>query len=68
MAFTGAEKAFCELQIAKCESIVMVQRRFRTQYHKDPPNFHHDVRGYLNDTLPHRWIGRASQDDSSHLP
>ena len=37
MAFTGAEKAFCVLQFAKCESIVMVQRRFWTQYHKDPP-------------------------------
>ena len=37
MAFTGVEKALCVLQFAKCESIVMVQRRFRTQYHKDPP-------------------------------
>ena len=37
MAFTGAEKAFCVLQFAKCKSIVMVERRFRTQYHKDPP-------------------------------
>ena len=37
MAVTGAEKAFCVLQFAKCESIGMVQRRFRTQYHKDPP-------------------------------
>ena len=37
MAFTGVEKAFCVLQFAKCESIVMVQRRFRTQYHYDPP-------------------------------
>ena len=37
MAFTGAEKAFCVLQFAKCKSIVIAQRRFRTQYHKDPP-------------------------------
>ena len=37
MAFSGAEKAFCVLQFAKSKSIVMVQRRFRTQYHKDPP-------------------------------
>ena len=37
MAFTGAEKAFCVLQFAKCESIVMVQCRFHTQYRKDPP-------------------------------
>ena len=33
IAFTGAEKAFCVLQFAKCESSVIVQRRFRTQYH-----------------------------------
>ena len=33
-----------------------------------PPHFHHDVRGYLNDTLTHRWIGRVSQDDSPLLP
>ena len=33
MAFTSAEKARCVLQFAKCESIAMVQRRFRTQYH-----------------------------------
>ena len=53
----------------------MAQRRFRTQYHSSfinktgaPPHFHHDVRGYLNDTLPHRQIGRASQDDSPLLP
>ena len=37
MAFTGAEKAFCVLQFAKNEFIVIVQRRFRTQYHKDLP-------------------------------
>ena len=37
MAFTGAEKAFCVRQFVKCESTVMVQRRFRTQCNKDPP-------------------------------
>ena len=36
MAFTGAEKTFCALRFAKCESIVMVERRVRAQYHKDP--------------------------------
>ena len=30
-----------------------------------PPHFHHDVRGYLNYTLPHLWIGCSSRDDSS---
>ena len=33
MALIGAEKALCVLQFAICESIVMVQHRFRTQYH-----------------------------------
>ena len=33
MACTGAEKAFCVLQFGNCDFIVMVQRRFRTQYH-----------------------------------
>ena len=33
-----------------------------------PPHFHNDVHGYLNDTLAHRWIGRASQDGSPLLP
>ena len=126
MAFTGAEKSFCVPQFAKCESMVIIQCRFRTQHHKDPPtdkptrtwynnfkhtgslrpaertvtgpvyldmfqqwlipqlqedsrdliyqedgaspHFHHDVRGYLNDTLPHRWIECASQDDSPLPP
>ena len=27
------KRAFCMLQFTKCESIVMVQHRFRTQYH-----------------------------------
>ena len=33
MAFTGAEKAFCVLQFAKCDSIVMIECRFRAQHH-----------------------------------
>ena len=60
--------------VYKCESIVMVQSRFRTQYHNS----------FINKTglhlsfimmsvgtsmiLTHRWIGRASQDDSPLLP
>ena len=43
-------------------------RDFIYQQDGAPPQFHHDVRGYLNDTLPHRWIGRAFQDDSPLLP
>ena len=46
--FTGVEKEFCVLQFAKCESIVMVQRQFRTQYHKDPPTDKPIRTGYNN--------------------
>ena len=37
MAFTVNEKAVCVLEIAKTESIVTVQRRFRIMYHTEPP-------------------------------
>jgi hypothetical protein len=37
MAWTGNKKAFCVLEFAKTESIVTVQRRFRTMYHTEPP-------------------------------
>ena len=43
-------------------------RDFIYQEDGAPPHFHHDGHGYLNDTLPHRWIGRASQGDSPLLP
>ena len=33
MAFTGTEKKVSVLQFAKCESIVMVEHRFPTQFH-----------------------------------
>ena len=37
MACTVNKKAFCVLEFAKTESIVTVQRRFRTMYHTEPP-------------------------------
>jgi hypothetical protein len=37
MAFSGEQKSFCVLQLAKTESIVTVQRGFRTKYHTEPP-------------------------------
>ena len=37
MAWTGDKKAFCFLEFAKTESVVTVQRRFRTMYHTEPP-------------------------------
>jgi hypothetical protein len=36
MAWTGNKKEFCVLEFAKFESIVTVQRRFRTMYHTEP--------------------------------
>ena len=41
--------------------------QFTYQQDGGPPHFHHYICGYLNDTLPHRWIGHASQDDSSSM-
>ncbi|GBM41788.1 hypothetical protein AVEN_167196-1 [Araneus ventricosus] len=32
-----------------------------------PPHWHNNVREYLNDRLPHRWIGRAVANDLSLL-
>ena len=37
MAFTVNKKAFCDLEFARTESIVTVQRRFRIMYHTEPP-------------------------------
>jgi hypothetical protein len=37
MAWAGDKKAFCVQEFAKTESIVTVQRRFRTTYHTEPP-------------------------------
>ena len=52
----------------------MVRRRFRTQYHKDPPT-DKPIRTWCNNfeqtvslSADKRWIGRASQDDSPPLP
>jgi hypothetical protein len=33
-----------------------------------PPHFHLEVRRHLNTTLPQRWIGRPSNEDSAHIP
>ena len=37
MVWTGNKKAFCVLEFAKTESIAMVQQRFQTMYHTEPP-------------------------------
>ena len=37
MTWTGNKKAFCALEFAKTESIMTVQRTFRTMYHTEPP-------------------------------
>ena len=49
-----AEKAFCVLQFAKCKSIVMVQCRFRTEYHKNLPT----------DKPIHTWYNNFEQTGS----
>ena len=37
MAATGAEKAFCVLEYTRTQSIVDVQRNFRSKFGKDLP-------------------------------
>lgn len=37
MAATAVEKAFCVLELAKTNSVTVVQRRFRTKYGKSSP-------------------------------
>jgi len=37
MAATVVEKAFCVLELAKTNSITLVQRHFRRRYGKHPP-------------------------------
>jgi hypothetical protein len=37
MAFSGEQKAFCVLQFDKIQSILKVQRAFRTKYRTKPP-------------------------------
>ena len=73
MVFTAAEKALCVLQFAKCESIVMVQCRFHTQYHKDPPTDKPICTWYNNFeqtgslSAGKHWIRHTSQIDSPLL-
>ncbi|GBM13500.1 hypothetical protein AVEN_249937-1 [Araneus ventricosus] len=66
-----AQKAFCVLEFKKCHSVITVQRRFRQRYNQEPPNANNirrcpphwstEVRTFLNQHLPKRWIGRCRQ-------
>ena len=38
MSFTGKEKAFCVLEFDKNNSWTCVQRKFRTEFSKQPPD------------------------------
>jgi hypothetical protein len=38
---------------------------FISEHDGSPPRFHFDIRAHLNANLPGRWIGRASDSDSS---
>ncbi|KAJ4436659.1 hypothetical protein ANN_16790 [Periplaneta americana] len=40
---------------------------FMCQQDGAPPHFHNEVRTFLNDRLPNRWIGRAGRDDMQIL-
>jgi hypothetical protein len=129
MAFSGEHKYFCVLQLAKTESIITVQRGFRTKCHTEPPtditlrewyrefeetrcscaanrtgrsgstpetgprtrilyrspqkstranrelqqdgappHFYLEVCRHHITTLPQRWIGRTSNEDSALIP
>jgi hypothetical protein len=39
MPFSGKQKSFCVLQLAKTKSIITVQCGFRTKYHTEPPTY-----------------------------
>ena len=68
------KRRFVCYNFAKCEycdgstPISYTIPQFIYQQDGAPPHFRHDVRRYLNDTLPHRQIGHASEDDSPLLP
>ncbi|PSN52478.1 hypothetical protein C0J52_11201 [Blattella germanica] len=38
ITFTGAESAYCVFLLEETQFATIVQRRFRTQYDKDPPS------------------------------
>jgi len=54
MVFTVNKKAFCVLEFAETESIVMVQQRFRNMYHTEPPT----------DKTIHEWYMKFQQSGS----
>jgi hypothetical protein len=43
---TPEQKAFCVLQIGKCESVFSLQRAFRRQLQSDPPSANRIMRWY----------------------
>jgi hypothetical protein len=48
---TRSEKAFCVLECARTQSIVTVQRRFRTKFGKDPPVKNSKKQWYKNSNV-----------------
>jgi hypothetical protein len=78
MATLATEKAFCVLEYARTESIVTMQRRFRTKVGKDPPvrnsikqwyeKFDRDMLQRVWAEMDHRLDVCASQRaDTEHL-
>ncbi|GBO16939.1 hypothetical protein AVEN_122212-1 [Araneus ventricosus] len=78
---TMQQKAYYVSEFAKTSSVSVVERHFHTKFGKEPPHRHkiirqldgapplwpNNVREYPNDHLPHRWIGRAGENDLALL-
>lgn len=51
------------LQLWLMPQLTADSNNFIYQQDGAPPHWHNDVRGYLNEELPHRWIGRCAEHD-----
>jgi hypothetical protein len=54
--------------VLKNQHVAQASDDFILQQDGAPPNFHLEVRRHLNTTLPQRWIGRTSNEDSALIP
>lgn len=72
---------FTEKTVTGCTYLDMIEQWLFPQLQEDsnnflfqqdgaPPHYHTDVRAFLNDKLPQRWLGRAGNDDNcyAHWP
>jgi hypothetical protein len=60
---------FAESTVTGTSYLDMMQDWLMPQLDDDrdaaPPHYHHLVRGYLNQHLPQRWIGRTADNDQA---